>query len=104
MRPDTVLRWLSDTSLRIGGLTGLHLVDLHLRDDAPCGDCKHHHLHVRHRWGSVNRAAAKIKPDWKVVDGVVTEGEIYRSSPAMVNSYFKYMTTEYTKYAAGHGM
>ncbi|MFH8739074.1 MULTISPECIES: hypothetical protein [unclassified Streptomyces] len=36
----TAVTWLSDTSLRIGGLTGLHLVYLHLRDDAPGGDCK----------------------------------------------------------------
>ncbi|MFG2025616.1 integrase [Streptomyces sp. NPDC048825] len=103
-RDEMVVRWLSDTSLRIGGLTGLHLADLHLRDNAPCGDCKSPHLHVCHRWGNSNRAAAKIKPDWEVVDGVVTKGEIYRVSPAMISSYFKYMTTEYAKYATGHGM
>ncbi|WP_329204509.1 hypothetical protein OG893_00175 [Streptomyces sp. NBC_01696] len=34
-----VVTWLSDTSMRIGALTGLHLVDLHLRDNAACGDC-----------------------------------------------------------------
>lgn len=103
-RDEMVVRWLSDTSLRIGGLTGLHLVDLHLRDNAPCGDCKSPHLHVCHRWGNSNRAAAKIKPDWEIVDGVVTKGEIYRVSPAMISSYFKYMTTEYAKHATGHGM
>ncbi|MEE1809513.1 tyrosine-type recombinase/integrase [Streptomyces sp. BE133] len=103
-RDEMVVRWLSDTSLRIGGLTGLHLVDLHLRDNAPCGDCKSPHLHVCHRWGNPNGAAAKIKPDWETVDGVVTKGEIYRVSPAMISSYFKYMTTEYAKYATGHGM
>lgn len=103
-RDEMVVRWLSDTSLRIGGLTGLHLVDLHLRENAGCGECQSPHLHVCHRWGNPNRAAAKIKPDWKTVDGVITGGEIYRVSPAMINSYFKYMTTEYAKYAAGHGM
>jgi integrase len=103
-RDEMVVRWLSDTSLRIGGLTGLHLVDLHLRENAGCGECKSPHLHVCHRWGNPNRAAAKIKPDWKMVDGVITGGEIYRVSPAMISSYFKYMTTEYAKYAAGHGM
>lgn len=103
-RDEMVVTWLSDTSLRIGGLTGLHLVDLHLRDDAACGECKSPHLHVCHRWGNVNGAAAKIKPEWEMVDGVITKGEIYRASPAMVSSYFKYMTTEYAKYAAGHGM
>ncbi|WP_423247767.1 hypothetical protein [Streptomyces achmelvichensis] len=91
--------------MRIGALTGLHLMDLHLRDNADCGDCKSPHLHVCHRWGNPNRAAAKIKPDWDVVDGTVTKGEIYRVSPAMISSYFQYMTTEYAKYAAmGHGM
>ncbi|MGI5445757.1 tyrosine-type recombinase/integrase [Streptomyces sp. CA-243310] len=103
-RDELVVRWLSDTSLRIGGLTGLHLVDLHLRENAACGECKSPHLHVCHRWGNPNRAAAKIKPDWKLVDGVITGGEIYRVSPAMISSYFKYMTTEYATNAADHGM
>jgi hypothetical protein len=103
-RDEMVVTWLSDTSLRIGGLTGLHLVDLHLRENADCGECRSPHLHVCHRWGNPNRAAAKIKPDWEVADGVVTKGEIYRASPAMISSYFKYMTTEYAKHATGHGM
>jgi len=103
-RDELVVTWLSHTSMRIGALAGLHLVDLHLRDGAHCGECKSPHVHVCHRWGNPNRAAAKIKPDWKLVDGVVTGGEIYRVSPAMVSSYFKYMTTEYASLAAGHGM
>ncbi|MFK0283256.1 tyrosine-type recombinase/integrase [Streptomyces sp. NPDC090499] len=103
-RDAMVVTWLSDTSMRIGGLTGLHLADLHLRDNADCGECKSPHAHVCHRWGNPNGAAAKIKPDWETVDGVVTKGEIYRVSPAMVSSYYTYMTTEYAQYAAGHGM
>ncbi|MCM1975868.1 tyrosine-type recombinase/integrase [Streptomyces sp. G1] len=103
-RDEMVVVWLSDSSLRIGGLTGLHLVDLHLRENADCGECKSPHIHVCHRWGNPNRAAAKIKPDWKVEDGVITGGEIYRASPAMVSTYFKYVTTEYAMHAAGHGM
>ncbi|MFB7648077.1 integrase [Streptomyces sp. NPDC056084] len=103
-RDAMVVRWLSDTTLRIGGLTGLHLVDLHLREHAACNECESPHLHVCHRWGNANRAAAKIKPDWRMVDGVITGGEIYRVSPAMISSYFRYMTTEYAKYATGHGM
>lgn len=103
-RDAMVVQWLSDTSLRVGGLTGLHLVDLHLRENADCGECKSPHLHVCHRPGNVNRAAAKIKPDWQMIDGVITGGEIYRVSPAMISRYFTYMTTEYTKYALGHGM
>jgi len=103
-RDRMVVTWLSDTALRIGGLTGLHLVDLHLRADADCGECAGPHLHVCHRFGNVNRAAAKTKPDWQMTDGVVTGGEIVRVSPAMISSYFAYMTTEYAKHAAGHGM
>jgi integrase len=84
-RDEMVVTWLSDTSLRIGGLTGLHLVDLHLRES----DCRSPHLHVCHRWGNPNRSAAKIKPEWEVADGVVTKGEVYRASPAMISSYFQ---------------
>ncbi|MFE4612126.1 tyrosine-type recombinase/integrase [Streptomyces niveus] len=103
-RDEMVVTWLSDTTLRIGGLTGLHLVDLHLRENAGCGECKSPHVHVCHRQANPNGARAKKKEDWRLVDGVITGGEIYRASPAMVSSYFKYMTTEYAKYATGHGM
>ncbi|WP_412075579.1 tyrosine-type recombinase/integrase [Streptomyces xanthophaeus] len=103
-RDRMVVTWLSDSTLRIGGLTGLHLIDLHLRENAPCGECKSPHIHVCHRWGNPNGAAAKIKPDWAMVDGVITKGEIYRVSPAMVSSYYQYMRTEYTQYATSHGM
>ncbi|MCX5187575.1 tyrosine-type recombinase/integrase [Streptomyces sp. NBC_00268] len=103
-RDEMVVTWLSDTTLRIGGLTGLHLVDLHLRENADCGECKSPHVHVCHRQTNPNRAKAKKKEDWRMTDGVITGGEIYRASPAMVSSYFKYMTTEYAKHAAGHGM
>ncbi|MEV7526449.1 tyrosine-type recombinase/integrase [Streptomyces sp. NPDC091371] len=103
-RDRLVVTWLSDTSLRVGGLTGLHLVDLHLRAGADCGECRSPHLHVCHRWGNPNRAAAKRKADWWLRDGVITGGEIVRVSPAMTSAYFEYMTTEYAEHAAGHGM
>ncbi|MER6218634.1 tyrosine-type recombinase/integrase [Streptomyces sp. NPDC001674] len=103
-RDRLVVTWLSDTSLRIGGLAGLHLVDLHLRTGADCGECRSPHLHVCHRWGNPNQAAAKRKADWWLRDGVITGGEIVRVSPAMTSAYFEYMTTEYAEHAAGHGM
>ncbi|MDQ0833667.1 integrase [Streptomyces achromogenes] len=103
-RDEMVVTWLSDSTLRIGGLTGLHLVDLHMRENADCGECKSPHVHVCHRQNNPNRARAKKKEDWSLTDGVICGGEIYRVSPAMVSSYFKYMTTEYTKHATGHGM
>ncbi|MGW3974187.1 tyrosine-type recombinase/integrase [Streptomyces ardesiacus] len=103
-RDAMVVTWLSDSMLRIGGLAGLHLVDLHLRDDAACGECPRPHVHVCHRPGNLNRAAAKRKPDWQLSDSVITGGEIYRVSPAMISSYFAYMTKEYAQFATGHGM
>ncbi|HZO64658.1 MAG TPA: tyrosine-type recombinase/integrase [Kribbellaceae bacterium] len=102
-RDRLVVTWLADSGLRIGELTGLHLVDLHLRVDADCGDCPSPHLHVCHRGDNANRAAAKTKPDWWMRDGVVTGGLIKRASPAMVSFYFEYMTTEYSA-ATDHGM
>ena len=99
-----IVTWLANEGQPIGELCGLHLVDLHLRENAACGECKAPHLHVCHRWGNPNRAAAKIKPDWRMVNGVITGGEIYRASPAMISTYYTYMTTEYTQCAASHGM
>lgn len=103
-RDAMVVTWLDDSTLRIGGLTGLHLVDLHLRENAGCGECRSPHVHVCHRRGNPNRAAAKKKPEWWLINGVVSGGEIYRVSPAMVSSYFAYMTSEYAQHASGHGM
>lgn len=103
-RDAMVVQWLSDTAMRIGGLTGLHLVDLHLRRGAGCGECVDPHVHVCHRWNNPNEAAAKIKPAWQMTDGVISGGEIYRASPAMINRYFRYITTEYSQLAPLHGM
>lgn len=103
-RDRLVVTWLADAGLRIGELTGLHLVDLHLRADAGCGDCAGPHLHVCHRPGNPNQAAAKTKPDWSVCDGVITGGLIKRVSPAMVHTYFAYLSSEYPRSGADHGM
>jgi Phage integrase family len=103
-RDRLVVTWLADGGLRIGELCGLHLVDLHLRADAGCGQCAAPHVHVCHRPGNPNRAAAKTKPDWAVAGGVVTGGMVKRVSPAMVHSYFEYVTSEYPRAGTGHGM
>jgi len=102
-RDRLVVTWLCDGGLRIGELCGLHLVDLHLRADAACGQCRTPHLHVCHRPGNPNRAEAKTKHPWGIEDGTVTGGLIKRVSPAMVRTYFDYLTGEYPR-AAGHGM
>ena len=103
-RDRLVVTWLADGGLRIGELTGLHLADLHLRADAACGQCAAPHVHVCHRPGNPNRAAARTKPDWLVTGGVVTGGLVRRASPAMVHSYFEYLTGEYPRPGTGHGM
>ncbi|MEU9652074.1 tyrosine-type recombinase/integrase [Streptomyces sp. NPDC048110] len=102
-RDRLVIDWLADGGLRIGELCGLHLIDLHLRENAGCGECRSPHLHVCHRSGNLNRAEAKTKHPWQVERGTVTGGLIKRVSPAMVHAYFEYMTTEYPR-GAGHGM
>jgi integrase len=102
-RDRLVVNWLADGGLRIGELCGLHLVDLHLRENAACGECRTPHLHVCHRPGNPNGAEAKTKHPWRVERGMVTGGLIKRVSPAMVHSYFEYITTEYPR-SVRHGM
>ncbi|WKX13956.1 hypothetical protein [Streptomyces sp. NL15-2K] len=102
-RDRLVVTWLADGGLRIGELCGLHLVDLHLRENAACGECRAPHLHVCHRPGNPNRADAKSKYPWRVEHGIVNGGLIKRVSPAMVHTYFEYITTEYPR-GVGHGM
>jgi integrase len=102
-RDRLVVTWLADGGLRVGELCGLHLVDLHLREDAACGECRSPHLHVCHRPGNPNGAEAKTKHPWLTSHGTVTGGLVKRVSPAMVHAYFEYMTTEYPR-STGHGM
>jgi len=94
-RDRLTVTWLADGGLRIGELCGLHLVDLHLRENAACGQCRSPHLHVCHRLGNPNRARAKTKHPWRVEGATVTGGLIKRVSPAMVHTYFDYVTGEY---------
>jgi integrase len=102
-RDRLVVTWLADGGLRVGELCGLHLVDLHLREDAACGECRSPHLHVCHRPGNPNGAEAKTKHPWLAGHGSVAGGLVRRVSPAMVHAYFEYMTTEYPC-GTGHGM
>jgi len=102
-RDRLVVTWLADCGMRVGELCGLHLADLHLRENAACGECHAPHLHVCHRPGNPNQAVAKTKVPWRVEGGTVTGGLVKRVSPAMVHSYFEYLTSEYPR-GAGHGM
>ena len=103
-RDRLVVTWLADGGLRIGELCGLHLVDLHLRADAACGECRPPHVHICHRPNNPNHAEAKTKHPWLVEDGVVTGGMIKRVSPAMIHTYFDYIITEYRRTTTDHGM
>src|SRR6266704_1595279 len=102
-RDRLVVTWLADGGLRVGELCGLHLADLHLRENAACGECRSPHLHVCHRPGNPNGAEAKTKHPWRSERGTVTGGLVKRVSPAMVHAYFEYVTGEYPR-GAGHGM
>lgn len=100
-RDRMVVTWLSDGGFRIGELTGLYLMDLHLREGAACGECRLPHVHICHR--EANQSRVKTKVDWYVEDGVVRGGAIRRASPAMISTYFDYMMGEYPEHAT-HGM
>lgn len=102
-RDRMTVTWLADGGFRVGEFCGLHLADLHLREAAGCGECRSPHVHICHREANPNQARAKIKPEWRIEDGIVHGGLIRRASPAMIHSYFEYMTTEYPP-DAGHGM
>ncbi|MFD7537499.1 tyrosine-type recombinase/integrase [Streptomyces sp. NPDC059819] len=103
-RDQLAVHWLSDGCLRVGELCGLHLVDLHLRPDAACGQCRWPHVHECHRDGLANEARAKTKHPWELgSDGVIRGGLVKRASPMMVHAYFDYMLDEYPR-GASHGM
>jgi integrase len=102
-RDRLAVTWLADGGFRVGELCGLHLADLHLRDDADCGECRPPHVHICHRETNPNHARAKTKHAWGVEGGTVRGGLIRRVSPAMIHTYFEYMTTQYPR-DADHGM
>jgi len=104
-RDRMIVTWLYDGGFRIGEVCGLHLMDLHLRDNAECAQARAAHMHICHREGNLNEARAKTKYPWELVNGVVHGGLIRRVSPEMIHTYFAYMTSEYPRSAAiGHGM
>ncbi|WP_326615794.1 hypothetical protein OG863_00970 [Streptomyces decoyicus] len=63
--------WLSDGGFRIGEFCGFYLCDLHLRENAPCGECRAPHLHICHRETNPNRARVKVKYEWWVEDSTI---------------------------------
>jgi integrase len=102
-RDRLAVTWLADGGFRAGELCGMHLADMHLRDDAACGECRVPHVHICRREANANLARAKIKHEWSFEQGTVRGGQVRRASPAMIHTYFEYMTTEYPA-SARHGM
>jgi integrase len=102
-RDKMVVSWLADGGFRLGELCGLHLMDLHLREGAACGQCRSRHVHICHRDTNLNGARAKTKHSWRIENGTVVGGLIRRVSPLMIHTYFEYMTTEYPV-GVEHGM
>lgn len=102
-RDRMIVTWLADGGFRVGELCSLYLADLHLREGAACGECQAPHVHICHREANLNGARVKVKYSWRVVDGVICGGLTRRASPAMISTYFDYMTTEYSR-DARHGM
>lgn len=102
-RDRMTVTWLADGGFRVGEFCGLHLVDLHLREDAACGECRAPHVHICHRETNPNGARVKTKRPWVIEAGTVCGGTIRRVSPAMIHTYFDYMTTEYPP-DVQHGM
>lgn len=102
-RDRMVISWLADGGFRLGELCGLHLMDLHLRENAACGQCRSRHVHICHRETNPNGARAKTKHSWRIESGSVVGGLIRRVSPSMIHTYFEYMTTEYPA-GVEHGM
>src|SRR5213076_1431256 len=58
-RDRMIVTWLYDGGFRIGELCGLHLADLHLRENAECAQARGAHVHICHRDGNANQARAK---------------------------------------------
>lgn len=96
--------WLADSGMRVGELCGLHLVDLHLRASAACGEVREPHVHICHRENNPNGARVKTKQRWSQDrNGTIVGGKVRLASPAMLHAYFEYMTSEYPV-DASHGM
>lgn len=64
-RDAMIVRWLTDTSIRVGGLCGLRFSDLHLVSEHPCGrQRKAPHVHIIGRNDNPNHARAKGAMGW----------------------------------------
>ena len=95
-----IVTWLADMGPRIGELCGLRFCDLHLRTNHTCGERREPHIHIVKRDDNSNRARAKRGSAGSVTGGVVRGGTTRRVSPAMIDTYNEYLTTDYYRLRA----
>ena len=93
-RDRLIVTWLADSGCRVGELCGLRMSDLHLTKDHGCGEEPLPHFHVVKRDDNPNGARAKTASRVRRGDGQVEGGSIRYASPAMVETYLEYITTD----------
>lgn len=96
-RDAMIVTWLHDGGLRVGGLCGLRLQDLHLVKRHPCGQRSDPHIHVVGRNDNPNGARAKSRTlnEGLSKDGYVVDGVIRAVSPDMISTFYAYLLDEY---------
>src|SRR5699024_9670413 len=94
-RDKLIIVWLRDAGFRVGEICGVKYSEIHLQDDAPCGDCDSPHVHICHKEYASNRARVKVKHAWSIKNGIVQGGQVRRVSPNMVHAYFDLQTSEW---------
>lgn len=93
-RDRLIVTWLADSGCRVGELCGLRLSDLHLTRDHECGEEPLSHFHVLKRENNPNGARAKRASRAARSEEAVSGGSIRYASPAMIETYREYMTTD----------
>lgn len=92
-----IVTWLHDGGLRVGGLCGLRMQDLHLARHHPCGQRADPHIHIVGRDDNPNgaRAKSRVRDEGVSRDGYVVDGVIRAVSPDMISTFYAYLLDEY---------
>ncbi|MGY4101989.1 tyrosine-type recombinase/integrase [Nocardia sp. R16R-3T] len=91
-----IVCWLHDSGIRVGGLCGLRLCDLHLIQHHPCGQRADAHIHIVGRDDNPNRARAKAYvPAAPSKVGYTVDGVIRAVSDDMISTFYAYLLDEY---------
>jgi integrase len=93
-RDRMIVTWLADSGCRVGELCGLRMSDLHLTKNHGCGEEPLPHFHVVRRDDNPNGARAKTASAARRGESQVQGGSIRFASPAMVETYLEYITTD----------